>query len=118
MEIKFTSRHDTASKSFKKMVEEELTKLEKYHDKITSCHVITDNEHIDQKVELIVNMQNHTVKAEAKADKLAKALDGAISKAERQLKKINQKLKNHKAEKLVVTPLQAEADDEDEFTEY
>jgi ribosomal subunit interface protein len=47
-------------------------------------------------MEIVIHMAGHTVAATAKAENLGKAIDAAITKVERQLKKINEKIKSHK----------------------
>ena len=97
MNIQITSRHAKMSQSLQDSLTEELEKLERFHDKITSCHVVIDNEHSRKTVEIVMNMQNHTVSAKGKEENLGKAIDDALAKTERQLKKINEKIKDHKA---------------------
>jgi putative sigma-54 modulation protein len=111
MNIQFTSRHSKASPSLQATITEDLQKLEKFTDKITSCHVVLDTERVDQTVEIVVTVLGQTVKAVAKADNIGKAVDMALQKVQRQLKKFNEKMKNHKADKSArVEP----KDDEDE----
>jgi len=47
-------------------------------------------------IEVVLNMAGHTVTATAKAENVGKAIDEALTKTERQLKKINEILKEHK----------------------
>ncbi len=97
MEIQITTRHGKTSSSLQETITAELQKLGKFFDKITSCHVIIDNEHVDKIVEITMNTLAHRrVVATARAENIGKAFDDALSKAERQLKKINAKIKNHK----------------------
>ena len=67
-----------------------------FFDKITSAHVVLDSEHVDKTVEITMNTQGRQVVAFAKADSIGKAIDEALAKTERQLKKLNQKIKSHK----------------------
>jgi len=101
MEIQITSRHTKASQTLQDTITTELNKLSKFFDKITSCHVILDVEHLDKTVEITMNTLGHQLVATAGAENFGKAMDEALQKAERQLKKLNQKIKNHKAEKIV-----------------
>ncbi|MBN1604282.1 MAG: ribosome-associated translation inhibitor RaiA [Chitinispirillaceae bacterium] len=96
MEIQITSRHNKASQALQDTITTELQRMEKFIDKITSCHVILDSEHVDKTVEITLSAPGHQVVASAKADNLGKAIDEALSKTERQLKKLNEKIKNHK----------------------
>ncbi len=110
MNIQVTCRHSKVSHETKLYINNELSNLVKYYDRITSCHAILDSEHLDKIAELVVNVQGTTVNAKAKSDNLGKAMDIALSKVTRQLKKFNQKQKSHKPAKVIKT-----VEDEDEF---
>jgi putative sigma-54 modulation protein len=96
MEVQITSRHTKASQELQDTITAEISKIEKFYDKITSCHVVLDSESIDKTVEITVNAQGQQVVASAKAENLGKAIDDAVSKVERQLKKMNEKAKSYK----------------------
>jgi putative sigma-54 modulation protein len=96
MNIQITSRRSKVSQDTKSFLKRELENLDKYYDKITSGHVILDNEHINKTVEIIVNVQGSTLNAKAKSDNLGKSVDDALQKITRQLKKIKEKIKDHK----------------------
>ncbi|MBN2036222.1 MAG: ribosome-associated translation inhibitor RaiA [Chitinispirillaceae bacterium] len=96
MEIRITSRHGKASPSLQDTITDELQKIEKFSEKITSSHVILDTEHVDKKVEITMHVFNRVVVGIAKAENVGKAFDKALAKVERQLKKTNEKIKNHK----------------------
>ncbi len=96
MEIQITSRHNKASQKLQDNITAELKKMERFYDKITSCRVVLDSEHVDKIVEISMTTQGHQLIATAKADNLGKAIDSALAKTERQLKKLNQKIKSHK----------------------
>jgi putative sigma-54 modulation protein len=97
MEIQITSRHSKASRSLQDTITDELEKVGKFYDKITSCHVILDSEHVDKVAEITMSVLGKQVVATAKADNIGKAFDDALAKIGRQLKKMNEKVKNHKA---------------------
>jgi len=99
MEFQITFRHSKASESLKQVIQDDLDKLQRFFDNITSARVILDTDSINKKAEIVLNLYNHTVTATSKAENIGKAWDEAIGKAERQLKKINEKLKNHKHQK-------------------
>jgi len=98
MDIRITARHEAkASQDLQDIINAEIGKLEKYYDKITSCHVILDSDGLNKTVEITMNVQGHSVVGNAGAENIGKAIDEAVAKVERQLKKINEKVKNHKA---------------------
>ena len=97
MDIQITTRHAKASAELQQGITDELNALEKFNDKITSCHVILDSENDDKTVEIVMHVQAHQLSAKAKADKLGKAITEAIDKIGSQLKKIKEKVKEHHA---------------------
>ena len=99
MDIQITSRHEKASQSLQDTISAEFSKLEKYYDRVTSCHVIIDSERGKQMMEVVMNMAGHTITATAKDGNLGKAMDSVIMKVGRQMKKINEKIKDHKKPK-------------------
>ena len=99
MEIQITSRRTKASQTLQDTITAELGKLEKFSDKIISCHVILDSENLNKVVEISMNTLGHQVVGTAKAENVGKALNSAIEKVQRQLKKLNEKVKNHKVDK-------------------
>jgi putative sigma-54 modulation protein len=102
MEVQITFRHSKPSDSLKESIKNEIEKLQRFYDRITSAHVIMDTESVNKTAEIVVNLYDHTVKGTAKAENVGKALDSAVERVERQLKKINAKMKSHKGEKNLV----------------
>lgn len=109
MNIQITCRHTKVSQDTQQFLRDELKSLEKYYDRMTSCHVILDTEHLNKIAEIIVSVQGSTVNAKAKSDNLGKSVDIALQKITRQLKKFNQKLKNHKNVKDMNVPYNVNA---------
>jgi ribosomal subunit interface protein len=96
MEIRFVSRHKKASPSLQEAITADIQKLERFSEKITSCHVILDAEKLLQTAEITMHVFNHEIVALGKAENIGKAFDSALEKIERQLIKINEKIKDHK----------------------
>ena len=103
MNIQITSRHSKVSKETHEYLKKELINLEKFYDRITSCHVKLDNEHVNKVVEINLNIQGNTINAKGKSENLGKSIDIAIQKIKRQLKKNNEKLKNHKNNRDIIS---------------
>jgi putative sigma-54 modulation protein len=101
MESQITFRHSKATESLKQVIQDDLDKLERFFDNITSARVVLDTDSINKKAEIVLNLYSHTVTATSKAENIGKAWDAVIGKAERQLKKINEKMKNHKHQKTI-----------------
>lgn len=105
MNIQITTRHSNATAGFQDHLRGELEELGKYYGKITSCHAIVDKEHGEDLVEINCSISGKNVVGKASAENLGKAVDGAIDKVTRQLKKSNEKLKNHKSTKFEEAPV-------------
>jgi putative sigma-54 modulation protein len=99
MESQITFRHSKASDSLRQVIQDDLDKLQRFYDSITSARVVLDTDSINKKAEIVLNLYSHTVTATSKAENIGKAWAETMGKAERQLKKINEKLKNHKHKK-------------------
>lgn len=97
MEIQITSRHTKASQELHDVINAEIGKLERFYEGITSCRVVLDSESTDKTVEITMHVRgNHEVVGHATAENIGKAIDEAVEKVERQLKKLNEKVKSHK----------------------
>jgi putative sigma-54 modulation protein len=95
--IQITYRHGKASQELQDVINAEIGKLEKFFEKVSSCHVVLDSESLDKTVEITMHAQgNHEIVGFAKAENIGKAIDEAVEKVERQLKKLNDKVKSHK----------------------
>ncbi len=101
MDIQITTRHDRhVSDETKEFVEAEVQGLTKFHDKISSAHVILDKEEhkngSEDIVEILVNVHGANLSAKATDENMGKAFDAVLEKIIRQLKKKNEKVKSHK----------------------
>ena len=96
MEIRIVSRHKKASQSLQEAITADIQKLERFSEKITSCHIILDSERLDQIVEINMHVFDREIVAVGKAENIGKAFNSALEKIERQLIKINEKIKDHK----------------------
>ena len=99
MNIQITSRHTKVSSGVQDFLRGELENLAKYYDKITSCHAIVDSEHGEDLVEIQCSISGKNIVGKASADNLGKAIDSAFDKVTTQLKKSNDKMKEHKAKR-------------------
>ena len=101
MNIQITQRHAKASHGVQEYLKGELETLVKYYSKITSCHAILDTEHGNDVVEITCSVLGKNIVGKAVEDNLGKAVEAAIEKVTRQLKKSNELLKEHQAKKPV-----------------
>ncbi|MBF0431535.1 MAG: ribosome-associated translation inhibitor RaiA [Fibrobacteria bacterium] len=97
MNVQITSRHFKASTDLQDNIKEMVNKLSKFNDSITAVHVILDAaKKNSRQVEIIINVRDKSICVSNEAENMGKATEKAFEKAERQLKKENQKLKEVK----------------------
>lgn len=98
MNINITARHFTASASLQAIIQEEVSKVQKFYPNITDVNVIVEQDAKEQRsVEISANIPGATVSSSACEENFGKTLDVAIERLKVQLKKQNEKLKDHKA---------------------
>jgi len=97
MNIQFTARHFHASDTLRDNVTGRAEDLTKYYENIISVHVILDAEdELRKKAEIVITTRKKNITGKAQDEKMGPAIDAAFEKVERQLKKINEKIKGHK----------------------
>jgi ribosomal subunit interface protein len=95
MELQITARHSHLSKQFQGTIREKVDALKLFGAPIHSVRVILGAEGKETStVEIVINVLHQILSSRAKAENMGKALDAALAKAERQLKKLNQKKKS------------------------
>jgi putative sigma-54 modulation protein len=66
--------------------------------RVQSVHLILDLEKYRHKAEVVVRAAHHVkVEARGESDDMYTSIDGAIDKAEKQLRRLRDKVQNHKA---------------------
>jgi ribosomal subunit interface protein len=95
--IDVTSRHQHVSEKTRAYAADKASKLLRFHNRISRIEIVMDRHKDDREVEIIVHVDSgHTFVARETANGFRAAFDPLISKMERQLKKDNQRRKNHK----------------------
>lgn len=99
MELDISTRHGAVSAKTRARIEEKVSKLSRYHERITSVHVTVDVANPEESdVELRASVERASeLVARAKAATVSAALDGALHKMEQQLRKLKQKRTEHRA---------------------
>ncbi|HDR05017.1 MAG TPA: ribosome-associated translation inhibitor RaiA [Candidatus Marinimicrobia bacterium] len=93
MRIEITSRRYDASENLKEYINKELTRLEKVFDRIINAKVTLEEiESGQMKVELLVNVPGKALNSESSDAEITKAIDQAVAKMQRQVKKYKEKL--------------------------
>jgi putative sigma-54 modulation protein len=111
---KFTGRNLEITDAMKSYTEGKLGKLERFFDHIIDAKVIMSYNHtrnVDPaRVEVQVNVPNGVVRAEESGQDTYAAVDKAVDKLERQLKKFKDRLRDQKAQ--VPVPVEEVVDSE------
>lgn len=107
MEVHITARHFKAHDTLREYAINAVERLERYFDGIVRAEIIFSYERSHNSVkdvEVLLTVYGTVLKAYDQADDYFKALDNAIEKVERQLKRYKSKL--HKKEKVEVRRVQ------------
>jgi putative sigma-54 modulation protein len=94
MNILITARKFKARDSLKEFIQDEVSALERYNDKISSAEVILSyqgNKDSIKTVEIILRIPGQTLTAAEMSDDYKKSTNAAIEKLQRQLEKIKTK---------------------------
>ena len=96
MNIEITSRHFIASEELKALINEKISKVNKYNIELTRCHVILSQENTFEKsVEIVAHSKGHEFIAHDNSNVFEKSLTASINKLLIQLKKQHDKIKDH-----------------------
>ena len=97
MSIEITARHMNSTPEAKAYAQEKSEKLMELFPRIEHIHVIMDVEKHRQEAEVVVQAKNHVhVEASETSDDLVNSLDVAFERAERQLRKLREKVQDHR----------------------
>ncbi|HUT62860.1 MAG TPA: ribosome-associated translation inhibitor RaiA [Anaerolineae bacterium] len=100
-DVSLTCRSNEYDKQFKETAINQMLKLSKYHTNIIDGDITIDKQNSAYKIEVSVRVPGHTVTAVHQDYNQIKALDMAIEKIKKQLKKLKSKVADHR-----VTPQQ------------
>jgi putative sigma-54 modulation protein len=107
---KFTGRNLDITDAMKSYTEEKLGKLERFFDNIIDAKVIMSYNHtrnVDPaRVEVQINVPTGIVRAEENGQDTYAAVDKAVDKLERQLKRFKDRLRDKKSVAPVVTEVE------------
>jgi putative sigma-54 modulation protein len=98
--IEVTSRHDQVSQSMRDYVTDKLTKLVRFHPRISRIQVVLEDAHAAPEVECIIHVDSGTtLVVRERNDHLRGAVDLLVEKMERRLKKDKERLTSHKGDR-------------------
>ncbi|MDQ5986790.1 MAG: Ribosome hibernation promotion factor [Syntrophus sp. SKADARSKE-3] len=96
MKISVTFRNTEGEEWYKQYVDERLQKLKKYLDQPVEAHVVLSVEKFRNVVEINLSDNGLNVNTKEEAKEMQAAIDNAVEKIERQLKKHREKIRDHK----------------------
>ena len=103
MKITITARHFEASDSLKDHIEDNLSEMDRYLDKILSATVVLSVEKYRHKAVITIDSSVKNFVCEAITDDMQTAFDACLDKLKTQLRRYKERLKNHKIEKVEPT---------------
>lgn len=97
MPIEITARHMDSAPEAKAYAEEKCGKLMDLFPRVEHIHVILDVEKHRQIAEIVVQAKNHIrIEADETSDDLVNSVDVAFERAEKQLRKLREKVQDHR----------------------
>lgn len=98
MEVRITSRHTTLPKALRERTEELLSKLVKFDARVSVVEVIFDEEKNTKKIEGILHIdRSDPIVATGEGDEFTEALSQVNDRLARQLRKLHEQTKDHRA---------------------
>ena len=96
MNIRVTARHFDMEPDLKAYVEDKVSRLARYFDRVEEAHVVLDAEGHRKIADVTVHASRVTVSSEQAAGDLRSAFDRAVDKVERQIRRHKERVRNHK----------------------
>ena len=97
MQISVTGRHVDITDAIRHYAHEKLDALSDF-PRVENVHMILDVEKYRHHAEVVVQAKNHIrVDAKEESDNMYASIDGAVSKAYKQLRRLRDKVQDHKA---------------------
>ena len=99
MQISITGRHMELTDALREHAQSRLEKLNSEFPRLQTAHVVLDVEKHRQLAELIVHAPNHVVvDAKDETSDMYASIDSAVDKATKQLRRIRDKMVDHKSQ--------------------
>ncbi|MBS1272240.1 MAG: Ribosome hibernation promoting factor [Candidatus Marinimicrobia bacterium] len=95
MQLELTVRHFDLSDNYKEYAIQEVESLTQYWDRIVDGQIVFDQEGSDYMVEVILRVSGKTLAVSDTSDDIMKAIDSAVNKMRRRLKKYKGKIISH-----------------------
>lgn len=106
MKIEYLSKNYNMGERFKELVDEKLSKLNKYFDHQVSVKVFASSQNKIEKLEITIKGKNLVYRAEVAGENMFENIDLALPKIEKQIVRKNQKLREFDRKKAVDLPFE------------
>jgi putative sigma-54 modulation protein len=94
--VTITARHDDISDTLKADVHHQIQKLSKYNPNIMDAKIIIDKQNTTFKVDISLQVPGSFITGKNEDYDLSKALDASIAKAKNQIKRLRDRIVDHK----------------------
>ena len=97
MPVEITARHMEATRWIHDYVADKAAELIESFPRIEHVHIILDKQKLSSVCEIVVQAKSHAgLEVRDEAENLRLAIDNAMDKIEKRLRKISQKVRDHK----------------------
>ena len=97
MQVHIAGKGFDVSSRLKSHIESGAAKLTKFYDPIIDCRVTVGQENLMRRADIVVQVDAQMLKASNEAESVYVAVDGAMEKMERQLRKLHGKRRKHRS---------------------
>ena len=96
MRITITCRHCELEPALRTHVEDKVSRLARYFDRVDEAHVVFQTEGHRNIADVTVHASRAVISSEQSADDLRSAFDRSIDKVERQIRRYKERIRSHK----------------------
>ena len=112
--ISITFRHEECDFNLKESINNQIQKLSKYYSHIIDANIIIDKQNSIFKVEISLQVPGLVITAKHKDYDRTKALDIALEKVKKQLKKLKSKVVDHRVSQTIVAAEEEKTEEVDD----
>ncbi len=97
MQVKIVGRHMDVPENLRGYIEEKISKLPRFYDRVMDIEVIIDGEKSDRRIEIVVSVPGHPdFVAEHRSDDLFASFDLCLDRIEKQIRRFKDKVRDRK----------------------
>lgn len=96
MDVQITARHFDLDPELKSHVEDKVTHLSHYFDRVDEAHVVLDAEGHRMIASVTVHASRAVISSAQEAADMRSAVDAAVEKVERQIRRYKERIRNRK----------------------